>query len=378
MLSQCETAFVVLNINKVWDMRILTSKYFVVCLFLIFNAGCTMPNYQQFANDPRGKMFGYSYPINSKISFSPDGREIVFSMLKNGTSQIYKSSSEGSNLEVLSGRLDDDVAPVFSPDGSLILFSTINDRTEADLCLMDRDGNNRKVITHGPENDFNAVFSSDGAKIYFLRSKWYGHSSPIAQSSWHDSDIFSINIDGTDLQQLTDNNFYWANNLSVHPNGKLFLLRLKEYEQPYSIWTLELGSPDKLEPVQPNLEPFRTIVPFLKNTEINYNELYDPQFSPDGQSILFTWAGHIGDRSHGELFIMNYATKEAQRITNLDGIIQSPSFSQDDKLIAFSYSDELDVMKSTGTIFSERPELQSKLCIINSDGSGLRTIKLSR
>src|SRR4030067_1036085 len=59
-----------------------------------------------------------------------------------------------------------DLAPAFSPDGRLIVFTTIEGPSDG-LWLMDSDGSNPRQLTATSGFDGNASFSPDGKSILF-------------------------------------------------------------------------------------------------------------------------------------------------------------------------------------------------------------------
>jgi TolB protein len=224
---------------------------------------------------------------------------------------------------------------------------------------MNSDGSERRCLTNSPGCDYNAIFSPDGKKIYFLRAASYGKYSPIAMPNWHDIDIYSINIDGSDLKRLTSNHYYGIGNLSIHPDGNTLMARIVAYKGKYSAWMIPVNSPADAMPVQPNLDEYKTLF-----KSIDYNDILDPLYSPDGTSLLFTWAGHI--------YVMDLKTNKAQRVTKSDRVIYYyPRFSMDGKHIIFSATIYIDP-----GFFSPWRE-EPALWIINKDGTGLEYINIS-
>jgi TolB protein len=81
-----------------------------------------------------------AYPINgSKLLticqdkspfFSLDGRQIVFVSTRDGKSQIYAMNRDGSRLSRLSDGRGPDMSPIFTPDGSRIVFVSLRDYRE--------------------------------------------------------------------------------------------------------------------------------------------------------------------------------------------------------------------------------------------------------
>src|SRR5688572_21745623 len=108
------------------------------------------------------------------LDVSPDGKEIVFDLL----GDIYVMPISGGDATVLRGGAAYEVQPRFSPDGKGISFTS--DRDGADnIWTMKRDGSDLKQIT---KEDFrlcnNAVWTPDGnyivAKKHFTSTRSLG------------------------------------------------------------------------------------------------------------------------------------------------------------------------------------------------------------
>ena len=79
---------------------------------------------------------------------------------------------------------DIDAFPQWSPDGTKIAY------TIGSVWLMDTDGGNKLRLTDSSLNGNFVRWSPDSKQIVFM--------------SYRDNQIFRINVDGSDLVQLTD------------------------------------------------------------------------------------------------------------------------------------------------------------------------------
>src|SRR5678815_3646859 len=71
--------------------------------------------------------------------FSPDGRDVVYSMAENGNTDIYVVSASGGSPRRLTATPGADTSPSYSPDGRRIVFES--DRSgNQQLYMMDADG----------------------------------------------------------------------------------------------------------------------------------------------------------------------------------------------------------------------------------------------
>ncbi|MCC5938935.1 MAG: PD40 domain-containing protein [Lunatimonas sp.] len=112
------------------------------------------------------------------ISWSPNGRYMVMTGLKDGQSDLYVYDFDRRELRQLTDDHHSDIQPTWSPDGNWIAF--VSDRyTPSDsfgfnnrgfnLCLLDFNSNEVSVLDIFPGADnMNPQFSTDGNVLYFL------------------------------------------------------------------------------------------------------------------------------------------------------------------------------------------------------------------
>lgn len=175
---------------------------------------------------PRGTGYG--------PSFSPDGTQIAFTFPDTiETNLIYKMGTDGSARLKLSDSFQDH-GSAWSPDGSQIAFVSQREDDEWNrgedlfatprLYLMDSGGNGeKKVMTraqshtaqHIIEQEYAPVWSPDGSQIAFM-----GHTRNTSGSSR--TNIYIVNKDGTGLREVThfDNGpLLGADKISWSPDG---------------------------------------------------------------------------------------------------------------------------------------------------------------
>ena len=138
---------------------------------------------------------------------SPDGTMVAFRagdlVEASGDEEIYVMNADGTDVHQLTANADFDSAPTWSPDGTRIAFEhadaatlTPGSRTEPeqkDIFVMNADGSDVQQLTDSPGKDEGPVWSPDGTKIAF--------------SSDRDGqqEIYVMGADGSDPRRLTDN-----------------------------------------------------------------------------------------------------------------------------------------------------------------------------
>jgi TolB protein len=78
--------------------------------------------------------------------FSPDGKQIAFTSMRDGKPQIYLVNADGTGLRRVSNNQFSDFSPTWSPDGRWIAFASNRDGT-TNVFMMDTSGGNITQLT---------------------------------------------------------------------------------------------------------------------------------------------------------------------------------------------------------------------------------------
>jgi TolB protein len=131
-----------------------------------------------------------------------DGTEVVFTSSRTGKRQVYKMSADGSNVTKLTGfgmlSFIEHYEPDFSHDNQRIVFvSALGEQ----IWLMNGDGSEpRATLLHGRTPKFNE------------------HGTMLVYS--HGGVIYTARVDGTDAQRLTPPSDYYFRDPAFSPEGK--------------------------------------------------------------------------------------------------------------------------------------------------------------
>ena len=106
-----------------------------------------------------------AYPI-----FSPDGKWIAFSSLRNGNYDIFVVPTTGGDARQMTFSGSSEVATDWSPDGKTILFSAQRDVPNSTLFALDVKTLRFNKLTEDYKTLSNAVYSPDGSHIAFQRA----------------------------------------------------------------------------------------------------------------------------------------------------------------------------------------------------------------
>src|SRR5262249_7052198 len=119
-------------------------------------------------------------------SYSPDGKQIVFTSFRDGDAEIYIMDADGRNPRRITRAKGYDGGPFFSPDGKKILYRS--DRKENDLLqvfINTPDGKNERQLTNNEFVNWGPYFYKDSRHIVYATSR-HGHQN--YEVYWMDTD----------------------------------------------------------------------------------------------------------------------------------------------------------------------------------------------
>jgi|SRR5690625_291077 len=275
-----------------------------------------------FADVPEG-FTGYG----AATDISPDDETLVFSYYHEGEAALYAVPVSGGKAELLAQPDEGDsyINPKFSPDGETIAFVKQWEEEEepyGEVMLMDLATNEVEELTSGGGLVTEAAFSSDGNIIYFLQSEVFENYSPIAQEKPHGFDIYQMDLNENETEQITNKDAYDMSALAVTPDGEQ--LMFKSYDQTDRIIFLSLKNDSETSPVP--IGDFASEAPIISS----------PALSPDGEQIVFSDVAATDENGTFiyEAFLMDLNNYQAEAITNFREHITEPVFfNEGDKLI---------------------------------------------
>ena len=141
------------------------------------------------------------------LAWSPDGSQITFSSTQNNEMNIYVMNADGSNITQLTTDFLGAAQPSWSPDGTKIAFRANVRRLSNEIFVIDlNDPTNPVNITNNPGSDSRPSWSPDGTQIAFA-----------SRRDADSIDVYIMQADGSEVTRITEIGF--VNEVSWSPDG---------------------------------------------------------------------------------------------------------------------------------------------------------------
>lgn len=194
--------------------------------------------------------------------------------------------------------------------GNEIVFASDRDSKGNELYLMNDDGTNIRQLTFNDFEDNNPAFSFDKKKVAFHRA-----TNPADFTSY---EIYVIDLETGEETRITNNN-----QLDGHPDWspdgkKIVFARFNVSYADLFIIDLESGEETQL----------------MNTPLIDEN---DPEWSPDGAMIAFKSTQVTNESGREEIYVMDADGSNTRRLTSTEGwqSDHDPSWSSDSKYVYF-------------------------------------------
>ncbi len=246
---------------------------------------------------------------------------------------IYIMDADGSNMRQLTD-LDDDIAPALSPDGTQVVFTSLQRDGNHEIYVINTDGSGLTRLTTNKGEDISPSWSPDGSQIAYM-SDLLGPGDP---SQLY---MFVMGADGSNPHPLTKSkgdNHRWS------PDGSQIVFVTGKNNLCY----LNIMNADGTHAQVVKTNPVENIA--------------SPVWSPDGTQIAFFSQKTITGPAE-----VNVIDKDGKNQHSLSAgfhvIFGGLSWSPDGQKILFS-------MRGDGKSLQGNPQLY----IVNADGSNLHKL----
>jgi dipeptidyl aminopeptidase/acylaminoacyl peptidase len=257
-----------------------------------------------------GKTYRSKEYIDSRMSWSADGRELVYAKAKNGFNDLYIYDVENDKERRISANLRSK-DPAFSPDGKRIAYVHNEDGTN-NLAIVNRDGTGRVYLTN----------NNDATQYYGPRWSPDGEWLIFSVFRGDDRDIAIMRA----VSPPRPKEFAYAKRSRLQEGS--FTLKVESGE----------GAEDEAEDVVQDVFP--DSVAFAHPDSSGFSPLVnspaderDPHWLPDGSGFVFA-----SDQSGiFNLYKYHMENGEVEQLTNVVGGAFTPTVSADGEVAYSSY-----------------------------------------
>jgi len=279
------------------------------------------------------------------FNFSPNGEKICFYAYDKDIPNLYLVNSDGSDLIKLT---DDEKyyhLPLFTPDGSKLIFSVNIDDYNIDIMTMDIDGNNKINISNSTDNwELLGDISPDGSKIVYISD----HPEDDGTSA-----MFIMDINGENKYCLTsdyhDTIISFPSNPKFSRDGqKIIFLN----HNGYGIGSISI-----------NGDNFKSLfkVP-------NFEQISKFNISPDDNSLNFYIPSRLSQEDTiipAESFEINIDGGGLINLSDLYGVRSPFVYSHDNTLIAYATYDPISGIPQ---VFQREKDYLNKVMLTKNGG----------
>jgi tricorn protease len=253
-------------------------------------------------------------------TFSPDGKRIAFSSMKNGSNGVFIIPCEGGEPKQLTFDSAYNTVLGWTPDSRSVLYSSEGQGFRPKLFTVGIDGSLPKDV--GADAGVWGSFSPDGSKIAFNRSSQYYFRRGYRGAD--QSDVFVMDLATRRTQQLTqfegmDSWPMWA------ADGKIYFVSDREPDGIPNLWSIDPqgGDPERV-------------------TAFDAGTILFPKISADGRTIVFERDFHlmtldVATRSVQSVDVsLRAEPKDVDRTITYDSKVDAYALSPSARNIAFT------------------------------------------
>lgn len=308
---------------------------------------------------------------NAEAYWSFDDKQLVFQSTNNAwgveCDQIYvmdanESFADGKQAKMLSTGKGRTTCSYFMPGNQSIIYASTHLVDEAcppvperradgkyvwpiyesfDIFTADLDGNILKQLTDTPGYDAEPTVSPKGDKIVFTSLRT------------GDLELYTMNIDGTDVKQITSGLGY-DGGAFFSPDGSKLIFRSSRPKTPEDIKEYkDLLTQGLVQPTEMELYVCNADGTDLKKITDLGNANWAPFFHPSGEKVIFS-SNHNSKRGFPfNLFMINVDGSGLEQITFDNTFDSFPMFSYDGKYLVFASNRNNNGTRDTNLFIAE-------------------------
>ncbi|CAN5120135.1 hypothetical protein BH20ACI1_BH20ACI1_16610 [soil metagenome] len=246
--------------------------------------------------------------IDSPVSFSPDGKQMVYLVVKESEEKLIIADTDGTNRKTIISRnrpqlLSHDGHPSWSPDGRYIAFAdgTNTGKRQMFVSLYDTQNGTERNLTNEPFYDINQIgWMADGNSLIAITR----------QDGENLRRLYRVGFPNGETVRLTDDFYDYAGISFARTENKFITVAAEDEAQ---IWTFDTKT--------------------NQTQQVSYGK-------NDSQGLAWSGGGQIVFGSHinnsWDLMMMNADGSNLRQLTNDAAFDTDPSASNDGKFIVFT------------------------------------------
>jgi hypothetical protein len=247
-----------------------------------------------------------------------NGRLVVSDNSGSSHKRLVTLNYDGSGRTTITPDDFDNHAPVWSPDGSKIAFSSRHGpESREDIWIVNSDGSDQQQVTSIFGQDRDPTWSPDGSQIAFS-TNWDGNS-----------EIYVVNADGTGLHNITNNVENQDTTPAWSPDGTkiAYVARTTNFSPNIShIWVMDADGSNQ--------------------TQLPPTGFQGPDWSPDSSKLVYS-------DDAGQIHVMNADGSNDQAVGT--GEKRNPHWSPDGTKFVFEVGLGIGTMNVDGTSSVSHP-----------------------
>ncbi|MCK4758009.1 MAG: PD40 domain-containing protein [Thermoplasmata archaeon] len=289
---------------------------------------------------------------NIQPVWSPDGSKMVFASNRSGNYDIWTMNSDGSSPRQLTTNVSLDHQPAWSPDGRKIAFTSNRSGDNHDIWVMNFDGSNQMRLTTSSFTDQHPSWSPDSKELVFASDRTGNYDI------WNIQNVLAV-INGSEALSLIrlNNNLSAETQPSWSPDGTK-ITYVSDDKGSEDIWVMDSDGANQV-PLTTDISADTNASWTLDSTKLMFEsdrsgnrDIWEmnidgsnkiqltatthnethPHTGPDGTKFLFA-SDKYGDWS---IFTINAEGTSEMHLTTQTGIDQNSDWKKDGSKVAYA------------------------------------------